>query len=58
MIGGNYDDNEPLNCTTPMFSGLSNLGMNDKENEIERPPKIDMDKNEEKEYLRHQGITG
>ena len=47
-----------LDCTTPMFSGLSKLGMNDQENNIDSPPMISMDVDVEKDYLRDQGITG
>ena len=56
MIGGLNDFD--IDCTTPMVSGLSNLGLNAEENELDRPPKIEMDKDKEKDYLRQQGITG
>ena len=41
-----------------MVSGLSMLDRMNEENNVEKPPKIIMDKDQEKEYLRGQGITG
>ena len=55
MIGQNYDI---LDCTTPNFSGLTMVGMNAQEHDIERPPRIVMDADHDKDYLRVQGITG
>ena len=55
MIGQNYDI---LDCTTPNFSGMSNVGMNAQDIDIERPPRILMDADQDKDYLRSQGITG